>query len=584
MSRPKGLAPVIVAQVEEMLVASRRRKPTWPILVIEQNIGVATTISENVAIMVNGRINRIVELRRLAADRELQQRLLGVGRHSEAEPERGTASAAQEAAPHAPAAAKPSAAPIRIYVSNPSPPTRWSQPVPNARIEASARDRLGRRRPDRSRRRRLAPRRSTSGPPVVIVAGTLDTKGPELRFIRDLIVGERLAHAARRRFDEREARDLRRDGAGDRAQSWPRRVGACSAAIAALRSPRWRKRSRAGSGVRATSPASSAPAARAAPRSSRPAMRALPIGVPKMLISSIASGDVSRYVGPTDITMMYSVTDVQGLNSISRQVLANGAQALDRDGEGAAREREGRRGRCEAAATRAPSVGLTMFGVTTPCVQQIAATLAPDWECLVFHATGVGGRSMEKLIDSATISAVIDVTTTEVADMLMGGVLPADEDRFGAVIRTRTPYIGSVGALDMVNFGPPETVPAAYKDRLLHAHNPQVTLMRTTAAENDKIGRWIGERLNRMDGPVRFFLPELGVSALDQPGQAFHDPQADAALFARARTDGAADREPAIDPGQAPHQRSRILRRCRRRIPGAARRRPACAGGPARQQ
>ena len=126
-----------------------------------------------------------------------------------------------------------------------------------------------------------------------------------------------------------------------------------------------------------------------------------------------------------------------------------------------------------------------MFGVTTPCVQQIAAALAADWECLVFHATGTGGRSMEKLIDSGAISAVIDVTTTEVADMLMGGVLPADEDRFGAIIRTRTPYIGSVGALDMVNFGPPDTVPAAYKGRLLHAHNPQVTLMRTTEAEND---------------------------------------------------------------------------------------------------
>jgi uncharacterized protein (UPF0261 family) len=138
---------------------------------------------------------------------------------------------------------------------------------------------------------------------------------------------------------------------------------------------------------------------------------------------------------------------------------------------------------------------------------------------------------MEKLIDSGAISAVIDVTTTEVADMLMGGVLPADEERFGAVIRTRMPYVGTVGALDMVNFGPPDTVPAAYKGRLLHAHNPQVTLMRTTAAENSQIGRWIGERLNRMDGPVRFLLPELGVSALDQQGQAFHDPQADVALF-----------------------------------------------------
>jgi uncharacterized protein (UPF0261 family) len=227
---------------------------------------------------------------------------------------------------------------------------------------------------------------------------------------------------------------------------------------------------------------------------------------------------------------MYSVTDVQGLNVISRQVLANGAQALigmvkarldPQGGAGAAKPRRG----------APPSVGLTMFGVTTPCVQQITTVLTPEWECLVFHATGVGGRSMEKLIDSGVISAVIDITTTEVADMLMGGVLPADQDRFGAIIRTRTPYVGSVGALDMVNFGPPDTVPDSYKGRLLHPHNPQVTLMRTTAAENDRIGRWIGERLNQMDGPVRFLLPELGISALDAPGQAFHDPQADAALF-----------------------------------------------------
>jgi uncharacterized protein (UPF0261 family) len=259
-------------------------------------------------------------------------------------------------------------------------------------------------------------------------------------------------------------------------------------------------------------------------------MRALPIGTPKVLISSIASGDVSRYVGPSDITMMYSVTDVQGLNRISRQVLANGAQALIGMVKARLAEREtAARTRGRGAAT--PAAGLTMFGVTTPCVQQTARALEADWECLVFHATGVGGRSMEKLVDSGLLEGVIDITTTEVADMLMGGVLPADEDRFGAIIRTRIPYVGSVGAVDMVNFGPKETVPQAYRARLLHVHNPQVTLMRTTAAENERIGRWIGERLNRMDGPVRFFLPELGVSALDQVGQPFHDPDADAALF-----------------------------------------------------
>jgi uncharacterized protein (UPF0261 family) len=173
-----------------------------------------------------------------------------------------------------------------------------------------------------------------------------------------------------------------------------------------------------------------------------------------------------------------------------------------------------------------------MFGVTTPCVQQLTAALAGEYECLVFHATGVGGQSMEKLVDGGQLEGVIDITTTEVCDLLMGGVFPATNDRFGAVIRARIPYVGSVGALDMVNFGPRDTVPAAYQSRLLHQHNPQVTLMRTTPEENDRLGRWIGERLNQMDAPVRFLLPEGGVSALDKAGQPFYDQAADATLFA----------------------------------------------------
>jgi uncharacterized protein (UPF0261 family) len=164
-------------------------------------------------------------------------------------------------------------------------------------------------------------------------------------------------------------------------------------------------------------------------------------------------------------------------------------------------------------------------------VKQVVAALGEEVECIVFHATGIGGRSMEKLVDSGMLKAVVDLTTTEVADMLVGGVFPATEDRFGAVIRKRLPYIGSCGALDMVNFGAPDTVPERFRGRRLYQHNPQVTLMRTTAEENAAAGRWIGERLNQMDGPVRFFLPEGGVSALDAPGQAFHDPAADQALF-----------------------------------------------------
>jgi uncharacterized protein (UPF0261 family)/ABC-type branched-subunit amino acid transport system ATPase component len=524
----EGLAPVIVAQVEEMLLRLGE-ETDMAILVIEQNIGVATTISENVAIMVNGRINRIIESRRLAADRELQQRLLGVGRHSDAaEPDRPEASPGQSA-PQPATAAKPSSAPIRIYVSNPAPPTRWSQPAPNARIESAAR--IASAGPGRIEAGPIPSAVALpSGPPVVIVAGTLDTKGVELRFIRDLIVASGLrtrlvdvSTSGKPATCDVTAQEVALNyGRGGSAVFGRDRGDSVAAMAEAFET--WTKRQSGIAGI--ISAGGSGGASIVAP-----AMRALPIGAPKVLISSIASGDVSRYVGPTDITMMHSVTDVQGLNSISRQVLANGAQALI----GMVKARLEAKQEVGAARSRrltVRSVGLTMFGVTTPCVQQIAAALAADWECLVFHATGTGGRSMEKLIDSGAISAVIDVTTTEVADMLMGGVLPADEDRFGAIIRTRMPYIGSVGALDMVNFGPPDTVSPAYKGRRLHPHNPQVTLMRTTEAENEQIGRWIGERLNLMDGPVRFFLPELGVSALDQPGQAFHDPRADSALFA----------------------------------------------------
>ncbi len=402
--------------------------------------------------------------------------------------------------------------------------------MPNARIEAAARTAsVGVSRIEEAAERRQASAAAPSGPPTVLVVGTLDTKGPELRFMRDLIAEAGLrarlvdvSTSGKLATCDVTAQEIALNHGRGAPGVFGRERGASVAAMAeALET--WIRRQ--GDIVGIISAGGSGGASLVAP-----AMRALPIGVPKVLISSVASGDVSRYVGPSDITMMYSVTDVQGLNRISRQVLANGAQALIGMTKARLAEREkartARRGPGEP-----PAVGLTMFGVTTPCVQQITKALEPDWECLVFHATGTGGRSMEKLIDSGMLSGVIDVTTTEVADMLFGGILAADEDRFGAVIRTRMPYVGSVGAVDMVNFGAPDTVPAAYKGRLLHAHNPQVTLMRTTPQENDQIGRWIGERLNRMDGPVRFLLPELGVSALDAIGQPFYDPDADAALF-----------------------------------------------------
>ncbi len=524
----EGLAPVIVAQVEEMLVRLGAESDI-AILVIEQNIGVATSVSENVAIMVNGRVNRIIESRRLAADRDLQQRLLGVGRHSDAEPELDRQAAQTVTRPVSPAAQRQGAAPVKIYVSNPSPPTRWSQPVPNARIESSARTAsVGATRVEEVAERRAPTSVTQSGPPMVLVVGTLDTKGPELRFIRDIVAGSGLrtrlvdvSTSGKLATCDVTAQEVALNHGRGGSSVFGRERGASVAAMAEAFEAFVRRQSEI---VGIISAGGSGGASIVAP-----AMRALPIGTPKVLISSVASGDVGRYVGPSDITMMYSVTDVQGLNRISRQVLANGAQALV--GMVKARLEERKTAARTTGGPERPAVGLTMFGVTTPCVQQVAKALEGDWECLVFHATGVGGRSMEKLIDSGLLSGVVDITTTEVADMLMGGVFPADEDRFGAVIRTRIPYVGSVGALDMVNFGAPETAPPAYKGRLMHAHNPQVTLMRTTREENDRMGRWIAERLNRMDGPVRFLIPELGVSALDAAGEPFWDPDADAALF-----------------------------------------------------
>jgi uncharacterized protein (UPF0261 family) len=252
-----------------------------------------------------------------------------------------------------------------------------------------------------------------------------------------------------------------------------------------------------------------------------PAMRALAIGVPKLMVSTVASGDVAPYVGPADIAMMYSVTDVAGLNSISRQVLGNAANAMA--------------GMVANSVPLVPDdrrpIGLTMFGVTTPLGTRLAESLASRFDPLVFHATGTGGQSMEKLIDSGLVVAVLDMTTTEIADHIVGGVLSAGPDRMGAIARTRVPYVGSVGALDMVNFGAPDTVPARFADRNLYVHNPQVTLMRTTPGENRAIGEFIAAKLNACDGPVRFLLPEGGVSMVDAPGQPFYDPEADEALF-----------------------------------------------------
>jgi uncharacterized protein (UPF0261 family) len=188
-----------------------------------------------------------------------------------------------------------------------------------------------------------------------------------------------------------------------------------------------------------------------------------------------------------------------------------------------------------AAADDKPANGLTKFGVTTPCVTAIAERLRERFDCHVFHATGTGGRAMERLLGEGVLSGLVDITTTEIADLLFGGVLAAGPDRLDVVARTGAPYVGSVGAVDMVNFWAPETIPERYRGRHFHRHNPNVTLMRTTAAENVEIGRWIGGKLNACPGPVRLLVPERGVSALDVEGGDFWDPDADGALFEALR-------------------------------------------------
>lgn len=256
------------------------------------------------------------------------------------------------------------------------------------------------------------------------------------------------------------------------------------------------------------------------------AMRAVPVGVPKLMVSTLASGDVRPYVGTRDVCMMYSVVDVAGLNRVSRLVLTNAVAAM-----AGMVSRE-----TKASASVARVISATMFGVTTPCVQACRATLeSSGFEVLTFHATGTGGRTMEGLIRDGLVSGVLDITTTELADDLCGGVMSAGSDRLTAAGLKGVPQVISVGALDMVNFGTPETVPERYKGRRFYQHNPTVTLMRTTPEENDTLGKQLAERACAAGGPTAILLPLRGVSALDAEGKAFWWPEADAALFQSIR-------------------------------------------------
>jgi uncharacterized protein (UPF0261 family) len=253
-------------------------------------------------------------------------------------------------------------------------------------------------------------------------------------------------------------------------------------------------------------------------------MAGLPIGFPKMIVSPVAAGDTRPYVQGADVAMLHPVVDLAGLNSISRRILANAAAAI----AGMAHAYES----FECSLTTTPQIGLTMFGITTPCVTRTAGLLADrGLEPLVFSANGVGGTSMERLIGEDVITGVIDVTTTELADRLVGGILPAGDDRLEVAGSHALPQVVSLGALDVVNFGPYETVPPAFADRLLYRHNPEVTLMRTTADECRALGAIIAAKLNAGSGERCVVVPLRGFSMLSAPGGPFYDPEADAALI-----------------------------------------------------
>ncbi len=242
------------------------------------------------------------------------------------------------------------------------------------------------------------------------------------------------------------------------------------------------------------------------------AMRALPVGVPKMMVSTLASGDTSPYVQSKDISMMYSVVDIAGINRVSRQILANAASAIV--------------GMVNAEVSQAetdkPLIAATMFGVTTPCVTRAREIIeAAGYEVLVFHATGTGGRAMEDLVKGGFLAGVLDVTTTELADELVGGILSAGAERLEAAGEEGLPQVVAPGALDMVNFGPPDTVPEKFRDRHFYQHNPTVTLMRTTAEETAELGKIMADKLNQAKGPTTVLIPIQGVSAIDKTGEPF---------------------------------------------------------------
>ena len=365
---------------------------------------------------------------------------------------------------------------------------------------------------------------------TVVLVGTLDTKGAEYQFMRDRLalagvktilvdVGTLEAPLAKpdiSRHDVAAAAGVDLDAltaARDRGRAVSAMAGAAAIVVRKLYDE-----GRCDGVLAAGGSGNTAIATRA--------MRALPVGVPKLMVSTMAAGDTRDYIGSSDIALMASVTDVAGINSISGRILANAAAAM----AGMVNAPQLELGR------QRPLVAATMFGVTTPSVTAAREELERrGYEVLTFHATGTGGRAMEALVESGFVTGVLDITTTELCDELVGGVLSAGPDRLEMAGRLGVPQVVSVGALDMVNFGARDTVPAQFESRNLYVHNPSVTLMRTTPAECAELGRQIARKLSAARGPVAFYIPLRGVSAISAEGGPFYDAAADQALFGALR-------------------------------------------------
>jgi uncharacterized protein (UPF0261 family) len=369
---------------------------------------------------------------------------------------------------------------------------------------------------------------------AIVLIGTLDTKGVEFQYVRDLLRTQGLEtlvidagvtgppHFApdvpRERLFEAAGSSL---GAIVKAADRGQAVEAAARGAAQLVAELHRQGKVAGILGMGGSAGTTIGTA---------AMRALPFGVPKVMVSTLASGQVKPYVGVRDILMMYSVVDISGLNRISRTVLANATAAVAGMVQAQAHETQ------PVGLETKPLITATMFGVTTPCVSAAQKQMEQaGYEVLVFHATGVGGQTMEAFISDGLVTGTLDLTTTELADELVGGVLSAGKDRLTAAALRGVPQVISLGALDMVNFGPRDTVPERFRDRRLYQHNPTITLMRTTPEENDKLGKEIAEKASAARGPTAVIVPLRGVSAIDRDGQPFWWPEADRALFQSLR-------------------------------------------------